>query len=134
MVNFVSALETLACLDDEGSKRRTLVERCRNVVLGSSLDEQDAIAEAVDNAYKARNAVVHGDAKSEDDYWATLRSLEKCMLTLVFAFIDLLHHTQFKETPKTSQQLRAAIKQHFSSSSPAQPPGGEGGSLTSNSD
>ena len=124
LVNFVAALETLACLDDEGSKRCTLVERCRNVVLGATVDEQDSIAEAIENAYKARNAVVHGDAASEDDYWATLRSLEKWMLTLVFAFIDLLHHTQFNKTPKTSKQLRAAIKQHFSPVPPSVSPNG----------
>ena len=115
LVNFVSALETLACLSDEGSKRETLVERCRHVVLGSTLEEQETIAQAVENAYRARNAVVHGDAKSEDDYWSTLRALETWMLTLTFAFIDLLHHKQFKDTPKTSRQLRTVIEAHFSS-------------------
>jgi len=115
LVNFVSSLEALACLNDETSKRAELVERCRKVILDLDDEEQDSVAEAVENAYRARNAVVHGDAISEDDYWVTLRALEKWMLALHLSFLGLLCHMQDKRAPKSSKRLRQAMHEHFNS-------------------
>lgn len=114
LVNFVSALETLACLTDEEPKRVALRTRCSKVLLGISDDERDKIYRVIDRAYIARNNVVHGDAFYEDDYWRIFRELDKVMLSLFVGFVDLLTHLEFTKVPKSSKLLRRAMMEHFS--------------------
>ncbi len=116
LFNFVAALETLACLGDDSSKKEGLVMRCSNVVLGLSKSEQEEIGRAIRSAYQARNSVVHGDAFEEDKHWKPFRDLEKWMLSLVLSFVNLLTHVQITHNPKSGKILRKLVRDHFESS------------------
>jgi len=112
LVNFVSALESLACLSSQ-SKKADLSKRCRLVGLGTSETDREKISRAVYIAYNHRNNVVHGNAFDEDKYWRVFRDLEEWMLYLFLAYIDLLTHIEFSKQPKSGKKLRKALQEHF---------------------
>ena len=112
LVNFVSALESLACLSSQ-SKKVDLSKRCQLVALDTSDKDREEISRVVFNAYNHRNNVVHGDAFDEDKYWRVFRDLEDWMLYLFLAYIDLLTHVEFSKRPKSGKKLRKALQEHF---------------------
>lgn len=113
LTNFVAALETLACLDNENSKKDTLSGRCGNLILDATDEEREDIRRAVSRAYDARNDVVHGDAFVERDYFAIFRDVEPWLFPLVVSGIDLLCHLEATHAPKSARQLRKVVRNHF---------------------
>jgi len=113
LTNFVAALETLACLDDENSKKDTLSDRCGAIILDATDEERESIRRVVKRAYDARNDVVHGDAFAERDYYRIFRDLEPWLFSLVISAIDLLCHLEATHTPKSASQLRKVMRDHF---------------------
>jgi len=113
LTNFVAALETLACLDNENSKKKTLSDRCGAIILDATDEDRESIRRAVRRAYDARNDVVHGDAFAERDYYKIFRDLEPWLYLLVVSAIDLLCHLESTHAPKSASQLRKAMRDHF---------------------
>ena len=113
LTNFVAALETLACLDNEKSKKETLSNRCGNLILDMTEDDREDIRKVVSRAYDARNDVVHGDAFAERDYYQIFRDLEPWLYSLVVSAIDLLCHLESTHAPKSASQLRKVMRDHF---------------------
>jgi len=113
LTNFVAALETLACLDNENSKKDTLSDRCGNLILDVTDEDREDIRQAVSRAYDARNDVVHGDAFEERDYYKIFRDIEPWLCSLVISAIDLLCHLESTHAPKSASQLRKAMREHF---------------------
>lgn len=113
LVNFVAALETLACLDDEDSKKKTLANRCSILLKDTSDKEREIIFAAVEQAYDARNAVVHGDAFHERDYYKTLRKLEPCLHLVVLSAIDLLCYIELNYKVNSAKKLRRLMSNYF---------------------
>lgn len=113
LTNFVAALETLACLDNENSKKETLSNRCKNLILEVSDEDKEEIRQVVSRAYDARNDVVHGDAFAERDYYKIFRDLEPWLYSLILSAIDLLCHLESTHAPKSAKQLRKVMRDHF---------------------
>ncbi len=114
ITNFVAALETLACLDNETSKKVTLSDRCGALILGVGDEEKEEIQRIVRRAYDARNDVVHGDAFAENHYYKILRDIEPWLFPLVIWAIDLLCYLELKYSPKNAKHLRKLMREHFS--------------------
>ena len=112
LVNFVAALESLACLTGK-SKKADLSKRCQLLGLDTSDKNRKKISKAVFNAYNYRNNVVHGDAFDEYKYWQVFRELEEWMLYLFLAYIDLLTHIELSIQPRSGKKLRKALHEHF---------------------
>lgn len=113
LVNFVAALETLACLDGEARKRRQLVDLFSALLSNITDEEREEMRNAIAIAYDARSEVVHGDAHEEQNYAAIFRNLEKWMFSLVLIAMDFLCYLEAKQNPVGNRQLRAAIRDHF---------------------
>lgn len=114
LTNFVAALETLACLDNENSKKNSLSDRCGAIILDATDEERERIRRVVKRAYDARNDVVHGDAFAERDYYKIFRDLEPWLFSLLISAIDLLCHLEAIHSPKSASQLRKVMREHFS--------------------
>ena len=113
LTNFVAALETLACLDNENSKKDTLSDRCSAIILDATDEERERIGRVIKRAYDARNNVVHGDAYAERDYYKIFRDLEPWLFSLVISAIDLLCYLEATHAPKSASQLRKVMREHF---------------------
>ena len=109
----MAALETLACLDNENSKKDSLSDRCGAIILDDTDEKRERIRQVVKRAYDARNDVVHGDAFAERDYYKIFRDLEPWLFSLVVSAIDLLCHLEATHTPKSASQLRKVMRDHF---------------------
>jgi len=116
LTNFVAALETLACLDNENSKKDSLSNRCGAIILDATDEERERIRRVVKRAYDARNDVVHGDAFAERDYYKIFRDLEPWLFSLLISAIDLLCHLEATQAPKSASQLRKVMREHFGDS------------------
>lgn len=109
LVRLVSALETLAVL--EGEKSDELARRCGLAGGWSSDEYRKQIEAAVAEAYKRRNAIVHGDPEQMRDYQTAFLELEND-LGRIFVGFSLLHMgIHESERPRHIKELRRAMRQ-----------------------
>ncbi len=108
LVRLVSALETLAVLD--GEKSDELARRCGLAGGWSSHEYREEIEAAVSEAYKRRNAIVHGDPEKMQDYQSAFIRLEKNLSRIFVGFSLLYIGIHESEKPRHIKELRRAMK------------------------
>jgi hypothetical protein len=110
LVRLVSALEALALLDGQ-DKAHNLASRCANA--GGWSDPQKAVQifDDVKEAYRWRNAVVHGDAPHMDDVKKAFFRLERHLLDIFLGFIVLFAEISNEVNPQSVRRLRRELKQ-----------------------
>nr|WP_236762487.1 HEPN domain-containing protein [Agrobacterium tumefaciens] len=108
LVRLISALETLAVL--EGEKSDELARRCGLAGGWSSDGHRKQIETAVSEAYKHRNAIVHGDPEAMQDYQLAFLELEKNLIRIFVGFSLLYIGIHETERPRHVKELRRAIK------------------------
>jgi hypothetical protein len=108
LVRLISALETLAVL--EGEKSEELARRCGLAGGWSSNEYRQEIEAAVTEAYKRRNAIVHGDPEAMQDYQTAFLKLENNLSRIFIGFSLLYIGIHESEKPRHVKELRRAMK------------------------
>lgn len=109
LVRLVSALEALALLDG-ADKAHTLASRCASAGGWGDCEKAVAIFDDVKEAYRWRNAVVHGDAPQLGEVRAAFFQLESHLLDICLGFMALFAEISSDVQPQSIRRLRRELK------------------------
>ena len=112
LVRVISALEALAMLEP-AEKAKNLALQCSYVGAWAAMARACDIYEDVTNAYRWRNAIVHGDAPAEASVRAAFLRLERFLLQVFIGFFVLFEIVQSAEHPKSIRGLRREFRKRL---------------------
>jgi hypothetical protein len=108
LVRLVSALETLAMLGDR-EKAHHLAWRCACAGGWEDTGRAVEIYDAIREAYRWRNAVVHGDAPDGRHVRRAFLGVESHLLEIVMGFLSLYARIRRESGPQSAAQLRRLV-------------------------
>ena len=105
LVRLISALEALSLIGS-GDKAHNLAHRCAAAGGWSDPHVYCVIYDAVRDAYRWRNAVVHGDAPRESVVHGAFRAIERHLLDIYLGMLSLLAGIANLVKPRSVARLR----------------------------
>lgn len=113
IVKLVSALEALAVLTSKDKKKATLELRCALAGGGGNSDTVRSIRQAIGNAYRARNEIVHGDAPEHDAAINAMNELHAHILEIVLNLWGVLISIDNVHRPNDAKALAKRVEVFF---------------------
>lgn len=109
IVRLVSALEALSLIEEK-DKSHQLASRCASAGGWGNGRKAVEIFDAVKEAYRWRNAVVHGDAPHVGEVRAAFFLLERHLLDICLGFMVLFAEISAEVQPQSIRRLRREMK------------------------
>jgi hypothetical protein len=109
LVRLVSALEALALLDG-ADKAHQLASRCASAGGWGDCGKAVNIFDDVKEAYRWRNAVVHGDAPKNSEVRLAFFQLERHLMDICLGFMVLFAEISSDVRPQSVRRLRRELK------------------------